>query len=129
MRRTGSPREIPPPLELLCLNALWSLGEGNVRAVREMLAGDRALAYTTVMTVLERLVRRGLSTRRKSGRAFLYAPAISRDALRRLALQEFLDAWFESSASLLQRFLEGEAVHAPPQAPELTSQGIDPVLL
>ncbi len=127
MRRAGSKREIPPPLELMCLNALWVMGEGNVRDVRERVANHRALAYTTVMTVLDRLVQRGLCARRKSGRAFLYAPAISRDALRRLALQEFLDAWFESSADGLQRFLNGRTQSEAPTGS--TAAGIDPVLL
>jgi penicillinase repressor len=73
MRKAAS-RAIPPPLELLCLNALWSRGEGSVKEVRELVAPSRALAYTTVMTVLERLARRGIVTRRKAGRAFVYAP-------------------------------------------------------
>ena len=79
-------RDTPPPLELLCLSALWSLREGNVKAVREQVAQSRPLAYTTIMTVLDRLVRKGKITRRKVGRAFLYAPQTSRDAMRRAAI-------------------------------------------
>ena len=76
-----SARDIPPPLELACLQALWSLREGNVKAVQEVVAKSRRLAYTTIMTVLERLVRKGKLKRRKVGRAFLYAPEASRDAV------------------------------------------------
>ena len=129
MARSAGRRDIPPPLELLCLNALWSMGEANVRDVRQTIANDRALAYTTVMTLLDRLVRRGLTTRRKSGRSFFYSPTISRDALRRAALREFLDAYFESSADQLQRFLEGETQHQPSPAVVSNSHGIDTVLL
>ena len=50
-------RDIPPPLEVECLKALWALGEGNVKDVRRAMAGNRNLAYTTVMTVLDRLAR------------------------------------------------------------------------
>jgi predicted transcriptional regulator len=124
MRRAGAPRDIPPPLELLCLNALWSLEEASVKDVREFIASRRALAYTTVMTVLERLVRRGLVIRRKAGRAFLYAPSVSRDAMRRLALQEFLDSYFESSPDQLLRFLREE-----PRASLPASSALDPALL
>jgi predicted transcriptional regulator len=134
MRPPGSsagrpPREIPPPLELECLKALWGIGEGTVRDVREILVGNRNLAYTTVMTVLDRLTRRGVVTRRKTGRAFVYAPAVSRDAMRRLALQEFLDSYFESSQRQLVEFLQGESrtVAAAPAA--LTANGLDPALL
>ena len=73
---------IPPPLELECLKALWTLGEGNVSQVRQELAGTRPLAYTTVMTVLDRLAHKGVISRRKAGRAFLYVPQVSRETLQ-----------------------------------------------
>lgn len=127
--RKAATRAIPPPLELLCLNALWSLGQGSVKGVRELVAPSRPLAYTTVMTVLDRLARRGIVTRRKTGRAFVYAPAVSRDAMRRLALQEFLDSYFESSQHQLLQFLRGElrAEAAAPAA--MAADGLDPALL
>ena len=105
MRRTAPPREIPPPLEMLCLKALWSLGEGNVTEVREVLAGSKPLAYTTVMTVLGRLAKKNVVTRRKVGRGFVYAPGISRDAIRRLALKEFVECFFDGSEQRLAEFL------------------------
>ncbi len=100
-------RDVPPPLELLCLKALWSLQEGNVGDVRREVATVRSLAYTTIMTVLERLVRKGKVTRRKSGRAYRYTPTASRDALRRVALRELLEGFFDGSREELMRFLEG----------------------
>ena len=74
-------REIPPPLELECLDVLWRLGESNVRTVQETLAGRRPLAYTTVMTMLERLARKQLVTRRKI--CLLYTSCHRRGAGRR----------------------------------------------
>jgi len=124
MRKAGAARDIPPPLELLCLNALWSLEQGSVKDVRQFVASSRTLAYTTVMTVLDRLARRGLITRRKAGRAFVYAPAVSRDAMRRLALKEFLDSYFESSQDQLLQFLQGQ-----PRASLPASSALDPALL
>ena len=50
----GRNRELPPPLEMMCLNALWEIGEGNVEDVRRLVAQDRVLAYTTVLTLLGR---------------------------------------------------------------------------
>ena len=55
MRKPGRASEIPPPLELDCLRALWRIGEGSVKDVRGVITENRNLAYTTVMTVLERL--------------------------------------------------------------------------
>jgi BlaI family transcriptional regulator, penicillinase repressor len=105
-------REVPPPLELLCLNALWSLKEGNVKDVRQLVARNRPLAYTTIMTVLDRLVRKGLLARRKVGRAFVYVPQIARDTLRRTALRELLDGFFDGSEHELMRFLAAAAPDA-----------------
>jgi len=119
MRRAGTGREIPPPLEMLCLKALWSLREGSVRDVQQALAARRPLAYTTVMTLLERLVRKGAAARRKAGRAFLYFPQVSRDAMRRLALREFLELYFDGSQDELRQLLENTAVlESETQAPE-----------
>jgi len=98
-------REVPPPLELLCLNALWSLKEGNVKDVRQIVARKRPLAYTTIMTVLDRLVRKSLLARRKVGRAFVYVPQVGRDAMRRIAIRELVDGFFDGSEPELGRFL------------------------
>jgi predicted transcriptional regulator len=99
-------RDVPPPLELLCLKALWSLQEGNVSDVRREVAVVRPLAYTTIMTVLERLVRKGKVSRRKSGRAYQYSPTASRDSLRRVAIRELLEGFFDGSKEELVRFVQ-----------------------
>jgi predicted transcriptional regulator len=115
MRTTASRRGIPPPLELECLKALWAIGEGNVKDVREALTANRKLAYTTVMTVLDRLARRGGVTRRKMGRSFLYSPVLSRDALRRLAVRELIDNFFDGrKEDLLDYLRSGEPRETAP---------------
>jgi len=128
-------RELPPPLEMACLNALWELKEGNVEEVRVLVSQgvsrgesrDRPLAYTTVLTLLDRLSRRGAVSRRKEGRGFRYQPSIERDKLRRLALAQLLDHHFGGSAEALRLFLENgnrspeDAVGADHQAVELAA--------
>jgi len=113
MRKAAPPRDIPPPLEMLCLKALWSLGEGPVSEVRALVAASKPLAYTTVMTLLDRLARKSIVSRRKIGRAFVYSPAISRDAMRRLALKEFLDCYFDGSERKLTEFLRNTSLPEP----------------
>jgi predicted transcriptional regulator len=105
MRKAGPPRDVPPPLEMLCLKALWSLGEGNVSQVREIVAFSKPLAYTTVLTVLDRLARKNVVSRSKVGRAFVYTPGISRETMRRLALKEFVASFFEGSEQQLAEFM------------------------
>ena len=127
-----TPRDVPPPLELLCLRALWSLREGNVRDVKEVVSRTRPLAYTTIMTVLERLVRKGKLTRRKAGRAFIYLPETSRDAMRRAAVRELVDSLFDGSQAELQRFLseqEPEAAAVAAGQGDVPEPSIDTVLL
>ncbi len=137
MPRTA--RDTPPPLELLCLNALWSIQEGNVKAVQTLVARSRPLAYTTIMTVLERLVRKGKLKRRKTGRSFLYTPEASRDVMRRAAVRELVDGFFDGSEQELVRFLAAQAPQAAaavaasdgaaPAANRATEEPIDTVLL
>jgi predicted transcriptional regulator len=118
MRRPAPPRDIPPPLELECLKALWDLGEGTVRDVRQVLVGSRNLAYTTVMTVLDRLEKRGGVMRRKEGRSFIYTPKVSREALRRLAVTELVDGFFDGSAEALLAYLRTTLPLKPDSAEE-----------
>jgi len=105
MRKPGPPREIPPPLELECLKALWTLREGNVRQVMVELSSRRSLAYTTVMTILERLARKGAVERRKIGRSFVYVPVLSRETMLRLAVKDLVDSLFSGSEDDLISYL------------------------
>jgi predicted transcriptional regulator len=105
-------RELPPRLELECLIALWSLGEANVRDVQSALA--RPLAYTTVMTVLDRLSRRGCVERRKVGRGFIYSALLTRDSVRRVALDDLIHCFFDGSEESLRLYLQTRAAQVEP---------------
>jgi predicted transcriptional regulator len=98
-------RELPPPLELECLKALWGLGEASVRQVQDAMAPQRQLAYTTVMTVMDRLARRGCVQRKKSGRSFVYAPVLSQQTVRKMAVQDLVENLFDGSEQSLRQFL------------------------
>jgi len=126
MRR--SRRQLPPPLELACLKALWRLGEGKVRDVQQALQPEAKLAYTTVLTVLDRLARKGAVERRLAGRCFVYAPAVSRESLRRSAVRELIQNYFDGSPEQLLAFLRQETVGAGDEHPP-ASDSLDPVLL
>ncbi len=118
MRKKALPRAIPPPLELECLRALWSLGSGNVAQVREALLGRHALAYTTVMTLLDRLAAKGAAQRKKVGRYFVYSPAVDRETLRRAAVTELVDHYFDGQEASMREWLGAvPAVAMAPSAP------------
>lgn len=78
----------------------------SVRDVLEALPAERQLAYTTVLTVLDRLSKKGLVTRERDGRAWRYAPAGTRESLTADAMRESLGNVTDRRAALLH-FLDG----------------------
>jgi len=90
------------PLEQRLLDALWARGSATVRELVE--SGCEDLAYTTVMTTLDRLFKKGLLTRSEEGRAFRYAARFSREEFHREAaghaFRQLLDASPASSLPL-----------------------------
>lgn len=89
------------PLELDCMNTLWPLGEGTVREIRDGLAVRRPRAYTTIMTIMDRLARKGIVERRKSGRAYIYRPNLSAQDARAQALGQVVENFFGGSKDAL----------------------------
>jgi predicted transcriptional regulator len=83
------------PLEITVMEILWVHGESNVHDVMHRLA--RPLAYTTVMTTLDRLFKKGLLERRKSERAFFYLPAFSRPEWQQKRAGEFVAHFLNGS--------------------------------
>jgi len=90
------------PLEVRVMGILWQSGESSVREVIERL--DRPLAYTTVMTTLDRLFKKGFLDRRKAQRAFLYSPRFSQPNWERRVAGDLVAGFLagpESSSELL----------------------------
>lgn len=76
-------------LEREVMEELWRHGEMSVRDVHQ--AFDERSAYTTLMTTLDRLHKKGLLNRRKHGRAFLYSPRISRAEFEEGVREDLVD--------------------------------------
>ena len=73
--------------------------------------GTPALAYTTVLTVLRTLERKGYVRHRPEGRAYIYEPAVDREAVRRNVVGYVLQQFFDGSPrALLLNLLESESV-------------------
>jgi len=66
-------------LEASVLSALWDGGELATPEMFNLLGRPRGLAYTTILTVLQRLYRKGLVSRRVEGKAHVYSAALSRE--------------------------------------------------
>lgn len=67
----------------------WRLGEVSVRDIHRVF--EERIAYTTLMTTLDRLFKKKLLERRKDGRAFVYAPMVTRDELDRGIKEDVVD--------------------------------------
>lgn len=103
-------------LERVVMERLWAASaaggtsfEGaTVRDVHEALEQEREIAYTTVMTVLDRLAKKELVTRERDGRAWRYRPADTREALTAQTMRRTLDDMdvTDRRAALLH-FLDG----------------------
>jgi predicted transcriptional regulator len=81
------------PLEVAVLEILWLRGESNVHDVVRRLG--RPLAYTTVMTTLDRLFKKGILNRRKFERAFLYSPSLSRSQWQHKRADDFVAGFLD----------------------------------
>jgi BlaI family penicillinase repressor len=95
-----------PPAELEVLGALWRLGKGTVREVQQDLESrGKALAYTTVLTLLGRLEARGSAVSRKSRQVLIYRPRVTRDRVLADRLGALVKGLGEGEAAPLIRQL------------------------
>ena len=79
------------PLEAQVMDVVWTqAGASSVRDVKEALGGEPA--YTTVMTTLDRLFKKGLLVRHRDGRGFVYSAHVSRADLSRRVAAAFVEA-------------------------------------
>jgi predicted transcriptional regulator len=96
------------PLEIKVLEALWS--HDRPACVRDLQPAFPRVAYTTLMTTLDRLFRKGVLTREKEGRAFYYRPVSTRDELKSQlagsALATFLPGELSSVRPVLSMFVD-----------------------
>jgi predicted transcriptional regulator len=109
------------PLEQRVLDCLWRRKAPlSVREVRGALGGD--LAYTTVMTTLDRLFKKGLLEREADGRAFRYAARASREAYGASLLRALLARFFRRGSApvpLLASLVEAVSEHDRALLPQL----------
>ena len=100
---------VPPPLHELeseVMEQLWKSGEASVRSVLQALnrSGDKDRAYTTYMTIMARLARKGLLHREREGRTDTYWPRFTREEFLRSRAQQEV-------STLVSEFGEVALVH------------------
>jgi len=101
------------PLEKEVMDIVWSHGPGNVREVVSRMT--RNLAYTTVMTTLDRLYKKGLLHRELAERAFVYSARLTKEDWSRSRAGELVEGWLtgpqESRSLLLSCLVDAVGTH------------------
>jgi len=95
------------PQELELMKVVWQRGSATVRDVYEALLERRRIAYTTVMTMLNVLEKKGHLAKRAEGRSYVYAPVRTKQRVLGAMVREFVERVFDGSAEpLLVHLLE-----------------------
>ena len=92
-------------LQLSIMGILWGREEATVAQVHDDLGATRALAMTTVATLLSRLEKRGLIAHRSAGRQFIYRARVSESQVRRSMVAALTDRLFQGDAAELVNHL------------------------
>lgn len=85
-------------LQRATMEAIWELGEASVHQVRDHLNGKKRLAYTTILTTLQKLEKAGWLKHRSEGKSYVYFATTSRDEAGAGSVRGFLKRVFENDA-------------------------------
>ena len=96
------------PQELEIMKVVWSRGHARVRDVYEALLEQRKIAYTTVMTMMNVLEKKGHLRKKAEGRSFLYRPTRPQQKVVGSMVREFVQRVFGGSAAPLLAHLVDE---------------------
>lgn len=95
------------------LEILWERGEATVQDVRDHLGRARPPAYTTVLSLLQKLERTGWVTHRADGRSYIYKPRVSHERERTRSLRAFVDRLFGGDpAQLFEHLIDDPRISA-----------------
>ena len=108
MTNTARRIPLPTPVELEILQLVWNLKTATVRDVYEAILEQRRIAYTTVMTMMKIMERKGILRKaQQQGRAFIYKAAHTRERVNKAMLREFMGRVFGgSSEALLNQLID-----------------------
>ena len=96
-------------VELEILNIVWDRDEATVQDVVDEIRKHRDTAYTSVMTMMKNLAKKGVLKHRVDGRTYVYSAAVDPDTVRGNLLTDTVEKVFKGSAvELMQNLLDNE---------------------
>ena len=87
------------------MEIVWGMGEATARQVQEQLSQKRPLAYTSVLSIMQRLEKAGWLRHRTDQRTYVYQPAFSRDQESHRSLRHFIERVFHGNSQLVIQHL------------------------
>lgn len=95
--------------ELLIMKVVWERGSATVRDVCDVISRKKVTAYTTILTLMQILEKKGALVRKRVGRSFLYSPLFSRRQATRNQVNDLLARFFDGNPNkLIETVLENE---------------------
>ena len=95
--------------ELLIMKVVWERGSATVRDVCDFISKKKPTAYTTILTLMQILEKKGALLRKRIGRSYLYSPIFSRRQATRNQVNDLLVRFFDGNPSkLIETVLENE---------------------
>ena len=92
-------------LQRAVIEVVWELGEASVHQVREQISRKKKLAYTTVLTAMQKLEKAGWLRHRAEGKVYVYAPTRTREEAGANSACKFIERMFDGDALLMFQHL------------------------
>ena len=92
-------------LQRAVIEVVWELSEASVHQVRKRLARKKKLAYTTVLTAMQKLEKAGWLRHRAQGKTYIYLPTRSREEAGAKSVEKFMERIFDGDALLMFQHL------------------------
>ncbi len=100
-------------LQKAIMETVWELGEATVQQVLARVGRDKALAYTTILSAMQKLEKQGWLRHREEGRAYIYLPTRSREEESKSSLRKFMATVFGGDPQVLfQHLLDDDELSA-----------------
>ncbi len=112
-------KDVPTDLELELLKVIWTRGQATVREVYQDLAKTRKIAYTTVLTMMGILEKKGRLRKQAGERAYIYRPAEPQERVVGRMVDEFVGRVFGGSSKPLLVHLAEDPNIAPEDLREI----------
>jgi len=101
--------------ELQIMKVIWKLGAATVKDVCDIMSQTKAVAYTTILTLMGILEEKGALAHTRSGRAFLFRPLLSRRQATRNQVHDVITRFFDGSPERMMEDILGNEVLDPDQ--------------